>query len=299
MINKNIYILLWLVFFLLGCDNKDAIDSADSNRLKTDPVVKKSISKDNAEKIATVDGKFINRYQFDAYVKFKNISTSNENAVSNSLDGYIEREALTAAIEKTKSLDQLMVETELNEFRKQMLISRYFDKYLSEAVTPEGIRNYYASNSGQFESKQVRVAHILFRVDNSAGEEARQAILTTAHEAHSKLKAGEEFAAVAKAYSQDKLSAEKGGDLGWIKEGAIAPEFSKQAFALTKDEISDPFITQFGFHIIKVLEAPQVVKKPLEAVEGDIRYQLRAEAKRAEAKRLLATVNVEKTVAKE
>lgn len=249
----------------------------------------------NSDVLASVDGKNITGKSFDAYMKFKNISASNENNISQSLDNYLEREALAAAIAKMDSLDPLMVETELNEFRKQMLISRYFDQYLSEAVTPEGIRNYYAGNSDQFESKQVRVAHILFRVEANASEEERQAILTNAHEAHSKLKTGEAFADVVKAYSQDKLSAKKGGDLGWIKEGAVAPEFSKQAFALAKDEISDPFITPFGFHIIKVLEPAQVVKKPLEAVEGDIRYQLRSEAKRAEAARLLSSVNVEKS----
>jgi len=294
-VKKNTIIVITIVAMLMAlsaCESKDTANNPNSDSAKSTGS-SSNVSIDNAT-IATVDGNKIRKDRFDAYMKFKNISASNENNVAQSLDSYLEREALAAAIAKTDSLDPVMVETELNEFRKQMLISRYFDQYLSESVTANGIRNYYASNAEQFESKQVHVAHILFRVDSNAGEEARQAILTNAHEAHSKLKTGEEFAAVVTAYSQDKLSAKKGGDLGWIKEGAVAPEFSKQAFALSAGDISDPFITPFGFHIIKVLDAAQVVKKPLEAVEGDIRYQLRNEAKKAEAKRLLSSVTVEK-----
>ena len=55
-------------------------------------------------------------------------------------------------------------------------------------------------------------------------------------------------------------------------------------------EISEPIETPFGFHILKVLEGPLVVTQPLDAVKGDIRYQLRNKAKDAELKRLVAQV---------
>jgi peptidyl-prolyl cis-trans isomerase C len=52
-------------------------------------------------------------------------------------------------------------------------------------------------------------------------------------------------------------------------------------------DVSEPFLTDFGFHIVKVIEAPQDVTKPLNALKGDIRYQLRNQSKKAETKRLL------------
>ena len=86
----------------------------------------------------------------------------------------------------------------------------------------------------------------------------------------------------------------KGGDLGWIKEGSIDEKFSKTVLALKEGDVSEPFETPFGFHVVTLIEAPQVVKQPLKAVAGDIRYQLRNQAKKAEMDRLLAEVKIEK-----
>lgn len=127
------------------------------------------------------------------------------------------------------------------------------------------------------------------------GEPERQAKLTTAQDAYSQIKSGKDFAEIAKNYSEDKISAEKGGDLGWMKEGSIDKRFSKTIFEdLKEGELSEPFETPFGFHVVKVLEAPQVVKKPFDAVSGDIRYQLRSQAKKAELERLKAEIKIEK-----
>ena len=244
--------------------------------------------------VGKVGSQSISKEQFGAFLKLKNIPPDDKKRVDTTLDRYLERAALAQAVEKTGALDAAELQVELQEFKKQMLIGRYFEKYLRDAVSDDAIRNYYSSHADKYQSKKVHVAHILFRVDPKMDESERKAILTTAHEAYSKLKAGEAFADVAKAYSQDKVSAAKGGDLGWISEGAVAPRFSEQVFSLNEGDISEPFLTPFGFHIVKVIEAPKVVKKSLEAVKGDIRYQLRAEAKAAEIKRLLGTVTYSK-----
>jgi peptidyl-prolyl cis-trans isomerase C len=121
-------------------------------------------------------------------------------------------------------------------------------------------------------------------------EQERQAALTKAAEAHSKVMAGETFADVAKTLSEDKISAQKGGDLGWVNEGAISKTFSEKVFAMAAGDISEPFVTDYGFHVVQMIEAPQDVIKPLEALKGDIRYQLRHESKKAETQRLLDSV---------
>lgn len=245
-----------------------------------------------SDEIATVNGRKVTQSEFKAYLKFKRIPEQDSARVERVLDEYLKREALAAAIEESGKLDEDLVRVEFDEFRRQMLIGRYFEDYLRETVTDDGVRNYYASNAGQYEAKSIRAAHILLRVDPRMSEAERQAKLSTAHEAYSKLQTGAEFAEVAKTYSEDSVSAKKGGDLGWLREGAVAPEFSRRLFAMKPGEVSEPFLTPFGFHVVKMQEGPQVIKRPLEGVEGDIRYQLRNEAKTAETERLLESIKI-------
>lgn len=236
----------------------------------------------------------VDKQQFEAYLKLKRIPLNDEERVKRMLGEYEKREALTIAIAKSDLLDTVMVDVEVEEFRRQLLITRYFEKYLADVVTDQGVQNFYSKNADTYKTRKVRVSHILFRVNPRMEETERNALLTTAHEAYSKITAGEEFAAVAKADSQDKVSGAKGGDLGWINEGAVAQEFSAKAFSMKAGEVSEPFLTAFGFHILKVVEEPQDIVKPLESVKGDIRYQLRFKSKKAERERLLESVGYAK-----
>jgi peptidyl-prolyl cis-trans isomerase C len=247
-----------------------------------------------SESLASVNGKTITQAEFDAYLKFKRLPATDESRREKLLDQYLEKEALAAVIEKESVLDQHRIKVELNEFRKEMLLSRYFETFLEKQVGDQEVENYYNTHASDFESRSVHVAHMLIRTNRKMGEIERKAKLTTAQEAYSKLRTGEPFEKVAEKYSEDKLSAKKGGDLGWIKEGSIDARFSKQAFSVPAGEISEPFETAFGFHVLKVIEGPKIVKQPLNLVKGSIRHQLRDKAKRAEMKRLLGLVDIKK-----
>ena len=244
--------------------------------------------------VATVDGRDITENEFKAYLKFKRIPEQDQARVDRALDEYIQRAALAAAIEESAALDADLIQAELEEFRRQMLIGRYFENHLKESVDDDAVRNYYTSNADEYQSERMHAAHILFRVNPQMAESERQAKLTSAHEAYSQLQKGEDFAEVAKNYSEDTVSAEKGGDLGWLAKGAVDPQFSEVLFGLEPGEASEPFLTPFGFHIVKAIEGPQVVKRPVEAVEGDIRYQLRNEAKVSETERLLNSIKIDR-----
>ena len=123
-------------------------------------------------------------------------------------------------------------------------------------------------------------------------DEERGAALTRINEARSRLGRGEDFAAVASRLSEDSVSAGKGGDLGWMNEGAVSESFSAAAFSLSPGEVSDVVTTPFGFHLITLVEGPEVVRQPLESVQGDIRYHLRQQARDAESQRLRDSVKV-------
>lgn len=246
------------------------------------------------ELVASIADQSITKAQFDAFLKFKRLSTDDAKRVDKALDGYLEREALALAIEQEEVLDAQLIAAELNEFRKEMLISRYFEKYLDDVVSDKAVANYYNTNAADYEEQKVKVAHVLVRVKKKMGQTERAAKMTKIQEAYSKLRKGTAFEQIVAEYSEDKVSAKKGGDLGWLKKGAVDEKFSETAFSLKKDELSEPFETPFGFHIVKVLEEPKVAKKPLRAVEGDIRYQLRAKAKRAEVERLTKKLKINK-----
>ncbi len=244
--------------------------------------------------VASIDGEAISQAEFQSYLAFKRIPQQDKARVNRALDDLVNRQALVIAIEKSNGLDKGLLDMELAEFKRQMVISRYLEQVLKDKVTDEAVRNYYVGHAGNYESRAIHVAHILVRVNGQMAESERQARLTTAQALYSRLVKGEDFATVARSASEDTVSGKKGGDLGWLREGAVDAEFSKRVFALKPDEISEPILTPFGYHIVKVLEAPQVQKKPLEAVAGEIRYQLRNETKDAEIARLLKSVDISK-----
>jgi peptidyl-prolyl cis-trans isomerase C len=244
--------------------------------------------------LATVDGHDITQAEFSAYLKFKRIPEQDKAVTARALDEYVKRAALVAAIKKSDALDDDLVQAELEEFRRQMLIGRYFEEHLKKSVDDDTVKKYYANNAAQYETQRIHAAHILVRVDDKMGEPERQAKLSSAHAAYSRIQKGEDFAAIAKAVSEDTVSAQKGGDLGWLQDGAVDAEFSKRLAALKVGESSEPFLTPFGFHVVKMLEGPQAVKRPVESVEGDIRYQLRSQAKIEETERLLKSISVKR-----
>ncbi len=247
-----------------------------------------------ANVLASVDGKDVTQPEFDAYLKTKHVSAADATRRDRAFQEYLDRAALASVVEKEKLLDMQDVDAEVDEFRRELLISRYFDRFLDDKVNDGAIKNYYDAHLATYEQRKVHVAHILVRVNQKASAEEKQAKRTTADGVAAKLNTGESFEELAKTLSDDHISGVKGGDLGWIREGSIDPELSKRAFSMKAGSVSEPFESPFGFHILKVIEEPKTIRKPYASVVSDIRYQLRGEAKEAELKRLQGLAHVSK-----
>lgn len=101
---------------------------------------------------------------------------------------------------------------------------------------------------------QVHAAHILISVNDKMGKEKKEMAYAEARDLCNRAKRGEDFAKLAKEHSDDKGSGSRGGDLQWFGINKMVPEFEKAAFELEPGEISEPVLTQFGWHIIKVIE---------------------------------------------
>ncbi len=99
--------------------------------------------------------------------------------------------------------------------------------------------------------KQTRVRHILLKPDALHSDEETRVRL---QQLEQRIRGGEDFAALAKSNSQDTLSAAKGGDLSWVNPGELVPEFEEAMNKLQPGQLSQPFKSQFGWHILEVLE---------------------------------------------
>jgi peptidyl-prolyl cis-trans isomerase D len=140
------------------------------------------------------------------------------------------------------------------------------------SVTDDELKAIYQQNIQQYEvPDRVHAEHILLttvgKTDAEVAEIKKQAedILAQTR------KKGSNFEDLAKKYSEDPGSKAKGGDLGWLVHGQTVPEFDKAVFSTPKGEISDLVRTQYGFHIIKVLEKENAHTKPFDEVKDSIR----------------------------
>lgn len=150
-------------------------------------------------------------------------------------------------------------------------------------ATEEEIRALYEADKARLtRDEQRRARHILIQIAEDAGEDEIAAARKKAEDLVARLRAGEDFAALAKEFSDDPGSAADGGDLGLFGKGMMVPEFEDAAFTLAQDQISDPVRSPFGFHIIQVTEI-QAAQVP--AFE-EVREQLRQEAVRHQAEQL-------------
>jgi peptidyl-prolyl cis-trans isomerase D len=137
-------------------------------------------------------------------------------------------------------------------------------------VSDDTLRAYYNSHIDEYKvENRVHVEHILFKTVGKTDAEIAE-IRQKAEDVLKQAKHGANFEDLAKKYSEDDATKPKGGDLDWIVEGQTVPEFQQVAFSLPKGTISDLVKTQYGFHIIKVLDRETAHTKTFEEVRDSI-----------------------------
>lgn len=231
--------------------------------------------------------------EFRYYLKGKGIRYEELSSQVPSLTKYTSNIALENAILDEEIIDISAIDVASADYRRNLIINKYFDEYLRKQVTEEAIQNYFANYASDYEDEKVHIAHILVRTNSAMTDEEKQTAKNKIHAIYSQLNAGADFDEVAKNDSEDRISAAKSGDLGWLKRGAISPVFSQQAFDTESGKYTKPVQTEFGYHIIKVLEPVTIVKRSFNDVKGEIRHQLLSKAKQAELDRLLKSQDIE------
>jgi peptidyl-prolyl cis-trans isomerase C len=151
------------------------------------------------------------------------------------------------------------------------------------AVTPAQIDDFYKQNPAQFQQGEaVRASHILIAFPENADAAAKQAARAKAEAVLKDVKAGKDFATLAKANSQDPGSAPNGGDLGFFQRGQMVPAFDDAAFKLAPGEVSEIVETNFGYHIIKVAEKQASRTVPLDEVRPQVQQFLEGQSRQAQ-----------------
>jgi peptidyl-prolyl cis-trans isomerase D len=141
-------------------------------------------------------------------------------------------------------------------------------------VPPADVQRFYNENISRFQTQeQVRASHILFETKGKNDEDVKK----HAEEILKQVKAGGDFAKLATKESSDTGSKTNGGDLGFFERGRMVPEFEKVAFEMAPGQISDLVKSQFGYHIIKVVEKRPAVTRTIDEARPEIQQQLQLE----------------------
>jgi len=157
---------------------------------------------------------------------------------------------------KSVGMDQETLKAKMNDEATARVA---VERELAIKVTDDEVKKFYDDNPSQFEEpEKVRASHILIGTHDSLtkselSKEAKDAKHKLAEDLLKRARAGEDFAKLAKEYSDDPGSKDKGGEYTFAR-GQMVPEFESAAFGLKTNQISDLITTQFGYHIIKLSE---------------------------------------------
>lgn len=183
------------------------------------------------------------------------------------------------------TMDDLSNEVEYNLLVREMRSKKKeeFQKKTEDAVTDEFMRKYYENNKEKFkEPAKIHISEILIKADPGGGQKVWMAAKKKAQGLKDRVDAGEDFAKLAKEFSED-VYAEKGGDMAWAHLGSLSPELEETAKGLKKGEVGGPVMSIYGYHIVKLNGEKPAKQKSYEDLNLE---KLKSELKIKEYKRL-------------
>lgn len=209
------------------------------------PAIKKQIIDNIAEMLIL--------YQ-DAIAKgIKEDQAQIDSEVAKLKSGYPDEEAFKKTLASNNITEALI----RDQLIKRSVIQKFVEQnFAQKTVIPDSeVKAFYDNNPDQFNKPEsVKASHILILADKKADEAQKKAAREKIEKIQARLKAGEDFAALAKGNSQDPGSSVKGGELGSFTRGQMVKPFEDAAFALAPGAVSDIVESDFGYHIIKVTE---------------------------------------------
>jgi peptidyl-prolyl cis-trans isomerase C len=226
-----------------------------------------------AQNAVIVNGKSIPKAQLDKLVQ-RSGQPDNPQVRDQAREMLVTRELVLQEADNRGVIQKEMVREQLEQARISVLVGAVFEDYVErEGVSESDLKAAYESVKAQYMGKEYHVEHIL--VEKEADAKAITA----------QLKAGANFEDIAKAKSLDPGSAKNGGDLGWVSEKALVPEFSKAMVQLKNGQTTDkPVKSQFGWHIIKMIDSRDVKAPSMEEMKDQLKQMIMADKNWQKAK---------------
>lgn len=164
------------------------------------------------------------------------------------------------------------------QIEKDLIVAKYKENFIKDVkVNDKEIEAYYNNNKDQFNVEEVKASQILISTldeDNKeVSKEEKEKLKEKAKGILEKINNNEDFAALAKKYSDDKSSGKDGGNLGYFAKEDKNIEFTKEVFKLNVNQVSNLIETPYGYHIVKVTDK-KMVKKSLEDSKDDIKNKI-------------------------
>jgi len=235
-----------------------------------------------ADQIAAVDKQAVEQlisaqllFQAAAKMEIKDLDKQIDAKLAQGKERFKDEQEFQKAIKELE-----MNEKELREYtRRDLLITQFVETtFVAKTVVSEAdIRSFYDNNQDKFKQDEaVKASHILIGVDDNATVDEKKKAREKADKLKKELVGGADFAALAKGNSTCP-SAPQGGDLGFFGKGQMVPSFEKAAFALKPGEVSDVVETQFGYHIIKLVEKKPATTTEFKEVKAKIEDYLKGQ----------------------
>ncbi len=228
--------------------------------------------------LAKIDDKVITLSEFEriinSYPESKKRSIRENPSLKAPILNRMVQTTVISDIAREEGFDKNPVIKKRLEFLINDLLSTEYLKYKTTGditVTDEDVRQYYLAHKEIFiRPEKVKARHILIAISDKTDNRQKEEAASKAKDIISRLRENENFENLAKQFSDDCGTRNKGGDLGFLARGKTVKSFEEAAFSLNPGEISDIVQTKFGFHIIKVEgKAPEELI-PIEKVKDKI-----------------------------
>jgi peptidyl-prolyl cis-trans isomerase C len=197
------------------------------------------------------------------------------------------------AFTQTLALQKMTAEQLRADARSELTVTKMLQAEVESkvSVTPAQVQDFYAKNPDRFkQGERVRASHILLRLPEKADEAAKTTVKTKAADVLKQVRAGKDFAELAKQYSEDPGSAPNGGDLNYFQKGQMVAPFDQAAFTLKVGDVSELVETTFGFHIIKVTDKQPERVVPLDDVRAQVQQFLENQSRQEQTQTLIKSL---------
>ncbi len=220
--------------------------------------------------LARIEGRYVHLSEIEAAARASGVLRAGDILTPQTafrrglVESYVEQRLLARAALEDGLQRSPSVLRRINAARDRVLAASFMDSRLREQVTPKTVKQFYdAQRDVTVLGDEVRARHILVPTKEEA-----DAVVEA-------LAGGADFGVLARELSQDRATAPLGGEIGWFTRSIMTRIFSNVAFATTPGEVAAPFETEFGWHVMEVLERRSTKAVPYQDVRGEVEEFLR------------------------